>query len=117
MHVQKMKKIMDLAKSYGYMRVDITDSPDKIKKVVRIANNDALCKILTWLDVGYRQERTKDIVDKQIAGSIPDYEISVVVGNKHVNYHNKGFQLGMKGIDFPNQVNLIKAIEFLTKEG
>jgi hypothetical protein len=111
-----MKKIMDLAKSYGYMRVDITESPDKIKKVVRIANNEALCKILTWLGIDHERAKTKDIVDKQIAGSIPDYEISIVVDNKHVNYHNKGFQLGMKGIDFPNQVNLIKAVEFLTKE-
>lgn len=89
---------------------DITNASKAHKETLRNNNNNCLANILKDIGVGFTRKKIKDILDDD---SIPEYEVGVIVGNKHVNYHNKGFRGGVNGKDTTKEMNTEDAVKFI----
>lgn len=107
------KQIQRLANKYGYIDRDLSNASVRTKTIVRNTNNDALAQILTDYGIKYKRKKVSEILDQS---DIPDYEVGIVIGNNHINYHRKGFTGGTKGKDMTKPMDIVKGFKFITKE-
>jgi len=106
------ENIRQTSKELGCEFVDVTDLSEDEKKRIRTKNNNLFSKLLNRFGISHNRKKVKDILDDD---TIPEYENAIVVGNKHINYHNKGFTGGSADKDTTDQLDVIKAFRFISQ--
>lgn len=103
-----------LAKEHGYKQVDLTNADKDTKHKVRIKNNDVLCWLLTHFKIPHERKPVRDYLHND---EIPKYEKGIVAKDKHINYHQSGFQAGMSGKDNPkmSSLDIVAAFKYIAK--
>jgi len=93
---------------------DLSNETPSVKRAERIKQNDELARKLEREGVDYFRQRVQAYLNDD---SIPPYEVGVVVGSKHANYHETGFHGGQNGRDDPNldSMDIEAAFSFLSE--
>lgn len=104
------EEIETITEKNGYQQADLDGKTEKQKEKIRNKNNNAFSKLLDHFGVDHERKKVRIILQDE---EIPDYELGIVVKNRHANYHNSGFTAGMNGKDILDNVDIVKAFNYI----